>query len=174
MKHFFEDYGNKLRQCRLRMHMTQQELADRMNQIAAEDGCDEPRVIPAQISKWEHGAVALNIYQEDLLIRALLTNVADLHQVQGTTDLDRRVVDAFLLLPFRSKQIIYYLLSQWNGNPKARLEADLLYSCLPREDRADVVDYMLNTYRKDRKNGTLLQCPIQVDSLFVTREQEKL
>lgn len=175
---FLISLGNHLRDCRLRLHMTQPELADHLNELAHELGYDTEYnvfITPSHISRWEHGSSVMNVVQEDLMMRALLTSVADAHNIEDDTDLDKQLTDAVKRFSFRSREVMYYLLAKWDGNCRALLEANLLYSRMPAEKyRSMAIENLLSTYNAAQRAGKLLDCPLDSNFLYVEREQEKL
>lgn len=169
--------GQNIRNRRKQLHMTQQELADRMNDAAAELGYDVEYGIDVntmQVSRWERGECAMSVVQEDLIIRVLLSNAADLHGIEFETDLDARLHTAIALMPFRAKEIMYHLLSRWDGNAHALLEANLVYSAIPREGRSLAIEDLLAVYNMYKRMGIISEPTMGIAFRYVEQEQEKL
>ena len=132
---------------RKKAHMSQQQLADKLTELTGEN------VSLYMVSSWEREIAEPRIGFMPHICHALCCTSYDLYPHSQTfSDRDMRFLEAVQHLSDRQKDILLYMLTDWDGDAETFWEFGLMYAVMDSQDRKYIADAGVEQYMITKRN----------------------
>lgn len=128
-------------------HMSQQALADKLTELTGE------KVSLHMVSTWERGITEPRIGFMPHICHALGCTSYDLYPHSKTyTQRDMRFLEAIQHLSDRQKDILLFMLDDWDGDADTFWEFGLMYAVMDGQERKYIADVGIEQYLAAKRN----------------------
>lgn len=132
---------------RKKAHLSQQAFADKLTQMIGEN------ISLYMVSTWERGIAEPRIGFMPYICQALNCTSYDLYPHSTVfSDRDMRFLEAIQHLSDRQKDILLFMLTEWDGDADTFWEFGLMYAVLDNQDRKYIADAGVEQYMNAKKN----------------------
>lgn len=150
--------------------ITQDGMADRLSEMTGHV------FTSSQISAWERGTTMPPAAVMPFVCRVVGRSSYDLYPHSETlTERDVRLIATVMALGDNSKDGLYYLLHQWDGDRLALLKLDIIHAVLPEHLRYDADRAIIDNYREAvKRNAPDIDRRVSTDLAYVLRAWRSL
>lgn len=140
--------GQNIMKIRKLRGMTQADLAAKLSILYGEP------VLPATISRWEHGTRTIPAEAVWHISVALGTSAQAFYDYK-TTDDDKKLLLEYAAMPERSKEILRHVVTSWQGDRHALIHWIAMYTSVQKNCRADLVGPSIHHYHELCRKGCI-------------------
>ena len=139
--------------------LTMAQLADRI----VDNGGDA--VSAATIGRWQRGQLKVPADVMMPICKSLECTVYSLyHSTRGSCPVDERMVDQFRELPEHEKEILQWIIMDWNGDMHILIQSAGMYAAMPQNVRQEVAYTCLRLYVQCQQQGKVIPGSPEIDS----------